>query len=251
MTFKTSFNHIFDEKLKEIGYHYNSKYGMHMRFINDELLEYITYITYQSTLKGYKNYTIYVGVVSIYNVDLTKADLIQNANVLDTIAYEYYNSTKEINGFYYNDQTMLETIELSFDKTKEFILPVFDQINDLNSYIAYKKKVGIFSISGAADYDKHQNDALVLIKAKNHDDFQDVYQRELDRVKVMFAAGEIGGTLKEQQDLLYDSIINNVVNSRDQVYADQQLYAKVIEQLNKRKETNLRILKDYGVIINL
>lgn len=115
----------------------------------------------------------------------------------------------------------------------------------MNSYIQFQKKFGLTAIRGANEF---WSDSLVLIKANNHDDFQDLFEKELDIAKKDLEDGTIGGTFDEQYDLLYNGIISLIPKSRDAVYNDPELYAKAIKEAEKRKEKNIEILKEYKVI---
>ena len=56
---------------------------------------------------------------------------------------------------------------------KERLIPVFNRVFDLNSYIEFLKE---YSIDLLWDCDSFQGESLVQIKADNHDDFQKYIQ---------------------------------------------------------------------------
>lgn len=246
MTFQKAFNDIFAEGLKEHGFKYYRKYGMHMRFVNNELIQYITYLSNPAYTKGNKAYTVFSGIISIYCSSISKDILKQFALGIYYYAYHFTNATDiAINGYEYNGSTMLNTIAKSLTDTKKIVIPVFDRVINLNSYIEYRKKIKPSAIAGAKDF---ADDSLSLIKADNHDDFQDILQQEIAILKKWQAEGKLGGNFEDAYNSIYDGIITSIVKSRDEVYNDSQLYARALETANFRKEENLAILYENGVI---
>jgi hypothetical protein len=57
-----------------------------------------------------------------------------------------------------------------------------------------------------------------------------------------------GYTKKLAYSGLYQGIMVDVVQSRDKVFNDPDLYKKAMEEANRRKEQNLKILRELKVI---
>ena len=242
MTFKKAFNDIFSEPLNEHGFQYNKKYGMYFRFVNDELLQYITYTSFHPMDRGLKSYRIFLGIYSIYANSFSKEELLQYGTDLYSLGRQYFDEekVKDIYCYSYNEATMMEVIEQSLKNTIELAIPVFEKVNELNLYIEYRKKAGINALWEPAEFETEKNDALVLIKTDNHDDFQDFFQEKLNNRN--------GASYEEYYELLYDSIIKRIPQSRDKIYESPELYVKVMDEIEKRKEANLKILGEIGVI---
>lgn len=244
MTFDKAFNDIYKDALSEYGFKYITKYGLHVKLINNELLYYICFYKLPYLTKGKKCFTVLSGIVSMYCSSIDKEQL-QMLGVQLSYYTEYTKERRFISGFQYDKEDMNDVIKFSLEKTIEIVLPIFNEVTDLNSYINYKKNYGLIAISGAK---KFWADSLALIKANNHDDFQELFERAIEYTKKALEAGEIGGTFQEQYDLLYDGIIVSIPKSRDIVYNDPELYKKAIEEADRRKEKNLEFLRGYKLI---
>lgn len=242
MTFKKAFNDIFSEPLNEHGFQYNKKYGMYFRFVNDELLQYIMHDTCSSVRTGYKSYRILSGILSIYAYSLDKDKLLSCGMDTYKIAWNYYGEKPVINTcYFYNEDTMVEAINQSLEQTIEVLIPILNKVYDLNSYIEYRKKIFIGEIRYPAEFERYKNDSLVLIKTDNHDNFEDVFHEQLNN--------KYADTHEENYELVYDMVIRAIPQSRDKIYESPELYAKVMDEIEKRKEANLKTIGeiDMGV----
>lgn len=241
VSFNKAFKDIYTATLKEEGFKYNSKYGYFFRIINNELIQYITHIPLPYLEKGIKRYDIFAGIVSIYSASVDK-DFLRSAGC----GINNYYEENLPHGMWYTEENMIESINESLDKTMKIIIPVLNEVIDLNAYISFCKKTNSLLEIGSAD--KFWADSLALIMADNHDDFQDVFQRALEEVKEEFRLNKCGGTYEEQYRLIYDGIINRIVKSRDRVYQDKKLYAEAIAEAERRKSANLEYLRSMKVI---
>ena len=242
MTFKKAFKDGYKENLCEEGFRYNSKYGFYMKLVNEELLEYITYLSVGSIIKGSRCFMVLSGIVSVYCKSISRDGLRMNGMQL----FDYTNDIEDKSGIHYNDENMLERVQFSLDKVKRYVIPAFHEVTDLDSYIQFRKKTGgIDAISSAKSF---WADSLALIMADNHDDFQDVFQREIVELKKEMETVGIGGTYEKNYELLYHGIIETVANARDAVYNDSELYKKALEEAERRKQANLALLREAKVI---
>ncbi len=242
MTFKKAFNDAYKAVLCEEGFRYNSKCGYHMKVVKEELLEYITYIPSWTSIKGNKCFKIFAGIVSLYCDSVDKGSLRMHG-----VEFFFYScDIKDKLGIVYNEGNMLAGIQVSLNKTKKYIIPAFNEVTDLESYIQFRKKTGTFgAISSAKTF---WADSLALIMADNHDDFQDVFQREILQLKQAMETVGIGGTYEENYELLYQGIIKEIAGSRDEIYNDAELYKKALEEAERRKQANLELLREAKVI---
>lgn len=249
MTLKKAFKDTFSHRLEELGFKYNSKEGIFFRVINNELVQYITYVTTPSLIKGYKAYKMFFGIFSIYTYSLTKEKLLQWG--IDMYGYAKQHSLIIKNSdmaFLYNEESIVDVTNQSLEKTNEVIIPVLNKVTNLDNYIEYRKNTMPGALFGAADYDVHENDALVLIKVENHDDFTALFQKLLDERMKMVEAKTMGGTYEYHYNMLHRSIIEGIAESRDKVYNDPELYARAMKEIERRKEANLKYLHEIGVI---
>ena len=241
-TLKTTFKNVYAATLNREGFKYNSQYGYFFRVINKELIQYITYKTLSSIERGMKCFDVVAGTVSIYSQSIDKNFLRMAGRGLGI----YTGIATDKLGVCYNEEESDKAIKKTLFKVKDAVIPLLNEVVDLNSYIGFRKKISGFSeIRGG---EKFRADSLVLIMADNHDDFQDVFQNEIAQLKELFRLNKIGGTFDEQYAILYDAIICKIVKSRDKVYQDKQLYAEAIAEAERRKAANLEYLRSMKVI---
>ena len=173
--------------------------------------------------KGIKRYDIFAGTVSIYSSSVDK-DFLRRAGC----GINNYYEENLPHGMWYTEENITASIEESLDKTMKIIIPVLNEVIDLNTYISFCKKTNSIVEIGSAD--KFWADSLALIMADNHDDFQDVFQKAYEDVKEEFRLNKCGGTYEEEYESIYDGIINRIAKSRDKVYQDEKLYAEAIAE---------------------
>ena len=149
----------------------------------------------------------------------------------------------------YDDNTMDEIISTTALYVRERLIPVINQVFDLNSYIEYLKK---YSIDLLWDCDSFKGESLILIKADNHDDFQKFFQEKVDETNAQIDAGMLGvGYTKEDcYNDHFHGIIERVVYPRDKVYSDKNLYNEALEEAERRKKENIKKLYSYKVLKN-
>ena len=245
MAFLGEFNKQFKEGLAQYGFVYNSKYKAHVRMVNGEILQYIMYESEMAYQRGNKAFTIFAGMLSVYCEELTREDL----QMFGERLYNYSYDKKDLRGWEYNDSTMLEMIERSLVRTKEVILPFFDQVTDLNSYIEFKKYYGIDSLDGVH---KFRYDSLVFFKADNHDDFMDLFTARMEEIREKLKKEMSGEELEEAYQKAYakyhECLIEHIPEYRDKIYNDPDLYAKAIAEADRRREANLQQLRDFKLI---
>ena len=241
-TFNRIFKDIYTEVLKEQGFKYNSKYGYFFRIINNELIQYITNIKLSGLGKGVKCFNVFAGIVSIYSESVDKDFLRTVGSGLGT----YTKIPSDKIGMYYTEEQVPQLINESLVKTLKYIIPLFNEVVDLNTYIAFRKKInGLMEIKGA---DVFWADSLALIMSDNHDDFNDVFQEKMNIVKEQIQLKKIGTTYEEEYKSWSVAIFTNIVEARDKVYQDKQLYSKAITEAERRKCANLEYLRSMKVI---
>ena len=242
MSFQTEFKSIYEDFLSEYGYKYCSKLGYFIKVLNKELVFFIGQRGIPALYKGDKAFTIVSGITSMYYVSLEKKDLILN----EVDLFRYSRNANHLR-FIYTEETMKDTLTNSIQCIKEIVIPIFERINSLDSYIEYKINFGINELRYC---EKFFHDSLVLIKADNHDDFMDYFQSELkiSEEKRAKGIGGIGKTKEEAYSLLYNGIIESIPNSRDKVYSNTDLLQQALEEAKRRKENNLKLLESYRII---
>ena len=246
MTFKKAYTDIFSEYLKKLGF-VCDKSGRFFRLINGEIIQFIKYRASRPTVKGHRGFTTKAGMVSIYCQSL-------DDDRLEFISSDVYYWAGRIYGdektrtmpveYEYTNENMQEILGLALEHTKEIILPLFNEVYDLDSYIyKYALPIKRSNISGA---DKFAADSLVLIMADDHGNFREQLERDYAETESILTLQNRLEILDQQRSLLYDAIVNNIAVPRDRVFADAELYAGALKEAERRKEANMQ-----GTIKNL
>ncbi len=249
--FKKEFKNAFMKLLKPYGYVYCSKLNYFVKVLNSELLFFIGYWFQPSGDPGYRCFTIVCGCTSLYFTSLEKDGIemcecrLHEFDIMNEHGDRYdlqYDFLFRID----DKEEMKNLIAESFVSLKTVALPVLGKIVDLKSYIEYKKKYDIGTIRLC---ERFLFDSLVLIKADNHDDFLDVYNAAVDRLKELYDKGIAGGDFEEEKSKTYRGVVERIAGSRDKVYADPELYKKALEEADRRKKANTELLRSYGIDI--
>lgn len=142
---------------------------------------------------------------------------------------------------------MEEIISATALYVKESLMPIFNRVYDLDSFIDFLKE---YSINKLRACDTFEGESLVLIKTDNHDDFQTYFQQHLDELYAQIDAGNVGdGYTKEMAyDDLFHGIIESIVYPRDKVYSDKSLYNEALEEAERRKSENMKKLYSYQIL---
>ncbi len=248
LTINAAFKAVYKQELEARGFKKAKGYKMYMKFIDNEVVQFITFLNEQSGIKGLKQFTIIAGMVSIYNTTVVPKELICRSDDLLGFAgrkYTYEEKKKQFFFTYKDDETLMEAMQRTFDKAQELIFPLFEEVTDLNAYISYQKyhRIGLLSCA-----DRLEEDSLALIKADNHDDFMDLFHEYLEQNLEDVKKGLVGGDYEYHYRTLYWGIIECLAKPKQRVYEDEQLYATVMAECAKRKEANLLTLKTYGIL---
>ena len=149
--------------------------------------------------------------------------------------------------FEYTEDTMEEIISATALYVKESLMPIFNRVYDLDSFIDFLKE---YSINKLRACDTFEGESLVLIKTDNHDDFQTYFRQHLDELYAQIDAGNVGdGYTKEMAyDDLFHGIIESIVYPRDKVYSDKSLYNEALEEAERRKSENMKKLYSYQIL---
>lgn len=242
MTFNSQFKVIYTDTLQSEGFQYCSKLNSFVKLLNEELLAFIGVKSAPAWKKGSKGFMITAGIISIYSDSINKDSIQAMSHDLNT----FLPKSEARVSFEFDADTMEKVIAETASCVKERLIPIINQVLDLNSYIEYLKE---YSIDQIQQCDSFHGESLVLIKADNHDDFQKYFQEKVDETNAMIDAGLIGvGYTKEDcyRDF-HQGIIEWVVNARDKVYSDPNLYQAALDEIEQRKNRNHSALSNYKI----
>ncbi len=246
-TVSSVFNICFNDSFQDYGFKRIKGTNIFARLINNEIFQYITYKHLPYRLKGYKEFAVYAGVLTVYSESLHKENLLHWGEYV--AVYSKLFNTKEVEENYsyrYNEDSMVQVVSSCVAKAEKVLMPILENITDLDQYIEYRKEIRIDILSGA---DRLRNDSIVLVKANNRDDFMGLFNELVQREKEQIDKGRRGGTYEELYALYYDGIIKYIAEARDNVYNDSNLYEEVQNELERRRVNNMEMLKQYGLWI--
>lgn len=243
MSFNSQFKLIFGETFQSEGFRYCSKLNVFVKMLSEDLLAFFGVKSAPAWNKGSKGFMLTAGIISIYYESVDKKTILYMGHDLNT-----FLPNDEVRvSFEYEADTMEEVITSTAIYVKERLLPVFNQVFDLNSYIEYLKE---YSIDLLWDCDSFQGESLVQIKADNHDDFQKYFQEKVDETNAQIDAGMVGkGYTKEDcYNDYFRCCFERIVYPRDKVYSDKKLYNEALEEAERRKNENVEKLYSYKIL---
>lgn len=243
MTFNSEFKRIFGETFQPEGFQYCSKLNAFVKMLNEDLMAFFSVKSAPAWNKGSKGFLLVVGIISIYCNSIDKKSILYASHDLRT----FLPKDELVVSYEYTEDTMEEVLVEKATYLRKILMPVFNKVYDLNSYVEYLKE---YSIGRLADCDKFQGESLILIKADNHDDFQKDFQYYLD---AEYAAIDAGRTGKDYtKEMAYNDVfrcfIEKIVYPRDRVYSDKNLYNEALEEAERRKNENIKKLYSYKIL---
>ena len=253
----TVFKQVFGEGLKDQGFvKIKGRQPYLVRVIGGEIIHIITCRNEWCGDKGFKEFSILGSVATVYRdsiMDLTRSPH-ANINDLDTL-YEIYRDRDplkfdreygdSIYSFIYkagDDISMSKAMEHALEEAKKVMMPFFDGVADLESCLDYFERFkGGMVIPPSGE-------GLLYIKTNNHDDLIEKTKEKIDtRIRaweknnIQFSPDIIRRDTEEWRD--------KVVERKDEIFGDLQIYEKTLKELEQRKCANIEILRSYGLDI--
>ena len=96
--------------------------------------------------------------------------------------------------------------------------------------------------------DKMFGDSALLFLTNNHESFEDVYQHNIKQIISQYDDNENDPVVLAYKEKIKNVIINDVIVPRDKVFDSPELTCQVKQELEHRKNENIVILKDYGLL---
>ncbi len=271
ISLNAAFKQIYGEALEPLGFvRIKSKYPYFVRLIGDEIIHVITFDAKESSDShlGFKGFSVMGGVATVYRkeINLTQRTRL-NYNWLSTVGEFYSKLNPEKHGdsvwkslycfSYKNDNvdTMLSEVKRSLEAAKQFMLPVFDKVNDLEACVEYFRTFSSpMQIYDDEDFgikysEGHCTEGLLLIKTNNRDDGVARIERTIAEISQQMKEGVMGGTQKDFEEMCKKVRSGGLkqITLRDKILNDPELYAKVLSELERRKAANIVLLRSYGL----
>ena len=252
LTLNAAFKQVFGESLEPLGFvKIKSKHPYFVRVVNGEILHIITYRTEQPQYPEDRAFNILGGVATVYRKKIDLSVGIKNnynwlrSSVDDFYAISlgddhdrYYRQT--ISCFYYFseiEKSMLSALNDSLELVKKYMLPVLNGVDTLEKSIEFFEKFMLLIDTSAYntdlcfDGDSDYNEGFLYIKT-DYQKLKEKWRRIVEGENKILPE-----TLKRVTEL-YKFFVDPVFNKA------------VLDELEKRKKSNIENLKLYGVNIN-
>ena len=267
MSLNAAFKKVFGEALEPLGFKLiKSKFPYFVRVIGDEIVHVITYVDRATGIKTQKAFEILGGIATVYRKTLSfNTSPRDNTEWLQTLLrfggeIDMTDSSYSASNFTYNAGNIIimqNKIERALELTKQAIMPVLEEVNDLEACIKYYYRfqstlMNLYDDELENDSPYHRfAEGLLLIKTQNRDNGEERMQRNLDNLKKWIEEGKTGLTLSdlEKKRELYNKgrLQQNAI--RDKLLDDPELNKRAFVEIERRKAANTETLRSYGIEI--
>ena len=287
MSLNEAFVKVFGEALEPLGFkRIKYPYPYFLRIVGGEVIHIITYTKWRGhpfvggfEAQDYGQYDILCMVKTIYSTDFDfpKSHLERYSGAFlsrrEIYGREYiadYNEDcwKKANEYFPfkpgDEKQILDSFECAFNETKQLLLPALDSAVDFKSFLDFEYKFKqtpfIYYEHGRYDY-LNECEGLLHINVDTCDSYLERIEKikmdELDayekKIKMMFA-----NDLEKQSHylLIEDGKRKRFVSDSydrqcqaSKMFNDKEWCKKALEELERRKAQNTKILKSYGLDI--
>lgn len=252
LTLNAAFKQVFGEALEPLGFvKIKSKHPYFVRVVNGEILHIITYRTEQPSYPEDKAFNVLGGVATVYRrkIDLS-VGIKNNYNWLRNSVDDFYAMPlgedydryyrQTISRFYYFseiEKSMLSALNDSLELVKKYMLPVLNCVDTLEKSIEFFKKfmlpidTNAYNTDLCFDGDSDYNEGFLYIKAD--------YQKLKEKWRRI---------VEGENKILPETL--KIVNELYKFFVDPVFNKAVLDELERRKESNIKTLKLYGVNID-
>ena len=133
MTFNSRFKLIFGEIFQSEGFKYCSQLNAFVKMLNEDLLAFIGVKSAPAWNKGSKGFFFTAGIVSTYYSSIDKDSISCIGHDLNL----FLPRDEARVSFEYNEDTMEEIISTTASYVKKRMMPIFNQVYDLNSLLIF------------------------------------------------------------------------------------------------------------------
>ncbi len=273
-TFGTTFKRIYGEGLKKYGFKkIKGRQPYFVRMIGDEIIHVITYRPVNAYNFSHKEYEIYGGIATVYraNIDLDKTPR-DNAVWLSDL-YRFYikfndgsekKSYQEIGLFSYekdNEQAMAKSIEYSLEMTEKYVIPRLDKITNVKEGVDFFKEYdttllaidrNLGRVQSGYEYEEGLLNVLVYTRDEYISYVKNLREECNNRILNEMRTGLNGFTMEEYRcdKKRREEKMERKIEIFTEISNSPEKYREVMEELERRKEHNLEVLKKYGVNTN-
>lgn len=266
MTLNAAFAKIFEERLDGTGFRLISlKKPLFIRIINNEIVQIITFskVPGNPIIDGYlkldyNEYQIICGLATIYRKKINFSNFVKFINNMEIYTFQNpfnidMNYRASIHKFPYkesDEQQMLESLINSFNITQQNSLLALNEVKDLNDCINFFYQFNC-PIQIKYDYSFDISDCNEGLLQIIVDDANSLYERENRYLNLSIdideAWGESSRSIDEKRQLLIrkSELRKQEIN---QMFNDHNWFISVMNELERRKEANIEILRNYKLL---
>jgi len=272
-TFKAMFKQKFGEYLMPLGF-VKMKGANHyfIRPIGDEIIQVITFVNQQPIEADVEGFRIFSGIATVYRESLDmKTNSWANTNWLDCLCSYYSKLNVETcqNDIweslycitYKEDDvvSMDEALEYAINMTKELVIPLFDEVTDLESALMFLRKYGsclrIFDVEqdfGNYNVNNHYEEGMLFVKTNYRGDFCELIQKREDYERLEKIMKEKNRYWPDEPYEEYYQKKIEYANERrkklNSILDNPENYAKAQAELERRKMKNIGHLRSFGIL---
>lgn len=243
---KNSLNKAFIESFNDYAvqhnYIYLKKYDIYMKCTGTVLIKYFFVEKLSGLSKNEIGFSVSGNVKSIYSESLEKNEMtvtsIRNKQFIDII--KGYDNTYP-HTYYCNNQNVKTVMEKAFSDAKSGILSGIESVNSMGDYLDYCHRINTAQIRLATDF---CGDSLAMIVADDHYDMTNTFNEFMTSLECKYGISYINSVSKAY----YTGLVEKVSLDRDKVFKNKDLYKKALDEAEKRKNTNLTVLRKLGLI---
>ena len=244
LTLESAFIKVFGEGLEALGYkRIKGRYPYLVRNIGDEIFHVITYIEEQSFDPHKKQFMIVGGVATVYrrSIDLSISPkrntnwLMDNCWIYSRLhswnndpQSEFRKFRDQISHFYCSieNEKMEQDMQYAFEITKNIMLPILNNVTDIDSCIEYHHQIGLLLqlFDDSMIPNNNYNEGLLYIKTND----KTIFTERMKNAVSDFA-------IREKRFF-------------ERIYTEPGLYQKIQLELEKRKSSNITRLKSYELL---
>ncbi len=284
LTLNAAFKKVFGEALEPLGFKkIKSKHPYFVRVVpGGEIIHVITYTKRGVQNQYYGEFCVFSGVATVFrkSIDLEKSPLnlaspsgqswitgIESLYALSNISNwenELYQNIAVFSYNLYNGVTIEDAVKQSLGMTKKIVMPILDNVLDIESFINYCIKFKL-PISLPLHYENVNfannwpsavsNEGLLWVKLNNRNAYLKLQELavniELAIIARWIKDGKTGHTqdyYNEYHIKMEERKMHNVIEY-DEIFNDHEWIAKAHIELEFRKESNTKTLRSYGLNI--
>lgn len=262
LTLNAAFKQVFGEALEPLGFQIvKGKYPYFVRVVNGEILHVITYTTEASGFRGKKAFQIYGGVATVYrdNLDLLVSSN-ENKEWLETNNLLYYRvqnrcTESMVNNMDYylydeNDiDSMISELKRALNITKQIMILYLDTIQNIDTCITH-----YFKLSGRVYTFSDYFEGLLFLKTDNYTRLIEenikyhraIYKKNVELKKKGFTQEEY-----EKRCQRHELVLKRELAPIENILTNPELYTKYKNELERRKNVNVKKLISYSIERNL